>query len=723
MKLLLSASANPPTIYITNTTLTTTPVLLQPQCSSSTAVAAAFHPHRPSLFVLGFADGTLAVYDARYFFLNDGIGERKDRPEEPTWNGEIACKRKLHAPVTVVAGKNEEWIPPFGGYDSGTKRVFVGDTGISITAVAFVPGFDCATISVGADGKCCVVDFTTAAPAVRSWHVMSPATSLSIIRPQSLMSNKSDKTTRNNKRGTNGTGYLAAVGCQDGRVLLYDLKGNLLGQRDMGTEARVVDVDWLELTSSQHKAYKRPPQTVLPKPFSSSARRGATTSSSSKPDSPQICTADDTMVRNSTLNSPKSPGHTFASLRLAIDNARAFADTLDAEMETSMVHAQDEVAPSPGFDGAERSGELVEKEKNGSDGPYLDPQKVVPYRHKTLPLVETTTSTNPPKIPPRPTPRVGGKLAIRQIELGHAPSNTQVAKSTVKARTKSTGNGPGNRSLMATTTDARHFMSGDVAGSETPASNPQSSTQFMKPPALPQRRPKNKQRSPRREDREQLPAQSKGLPGKRSTSGRTLNCNSRTTKWSAASPTELPIHPSSSRSPGIGFPVPAPTQPATDVQSLASSDTVINWQPAASVDSSINVLEDETAGPEQVMSSPKVSGRKSGSRPVLEVASMNPRLLPSLPQPKMPSPVNEPKTSTLCTCEHGQGRIVEELAKLEKALKDEISTLRNDMTQAITLQRDWLLELMDKEHDWGRRVEGENRLLREEMARERRARA
>ena len=723
MELLLSASANPSTIYITNTTLTTTPILLQPQCSSSTAVAAAFHPHRPSLFVLGFADGTLAVYDARYFLLNDGMGERKDRPEEPTRNGEIAFKRKLHAPVTAVSGKHEEWIPPFRGYDSGTKKVIVGDVGIGISAVAFIPGFDCATVSVGADGKCCVVDFTTATPAIRSWHVMSAATCLSIIRPQSLVSNKSDKMTRNKKRGTSGDGYLAAVGCKDGRVLLYDLKGNLLGQHNMDVEARVVDVDWIELTSSPYKAYKRPPQTVPPKPFSSSARRGATTSSSSRPDSPKICTANDTTVSNLAPNSPKSPGHSFASLRLAIYNARALADTLDAEMETSMAQGQDEVAPSPGFDGAERSGELLEKEKNGSDGPYLDPQKVVTYRHKTVPLVETVESTNPPKIPPRPTPRVGGKLAMRQIELSHTPSNAQGAKSTIQACTKSTGNGPGNRSLMASTTDARRFMSGDVADSKTPASNPQSGTQSMKPPALSKRGPKSKQRSSRREGLEQLPAQSKGPPQKYSISGRTINSNSRTMEWSAVSPAELSLHHSSSRTQGVGFPVPAPTQPTTDVQSLASNDTIINWRPAASLDSSINVLEDVTAGPEQVTSSPQASGEKPSSRPVLERTSMNPRLRPSSPQLKMSNFAKESKAPTLCTCEHGQGRLVEELTRLEKALKEEIGTLRNDMTQAITLQRDWFVDLMDKGNEWGRRVEGENRLLREEMARERRARA
>ena len=721
MELLLSASANPSTIYITNTTLGAKPILLQPQCSSSAAVAAAFHPHRPSLFVLGFADGTLGVHDARYFFFNNGKGERKDRPEEPTRNGEIACKRKVHAPVTTVSGKNEEWIPPFRGYDSGTKKVIVGDVGIGISAVAFIPGFDCATISVGADGKCCVVDFTTAAPAVRNWHVMSAATSLSIIRPQSMMSNKSGKTTRNKQHGKGGDGYLAAIGCQDGRVLLYDLKGNLLGQCDLSAEARVVDVDWLELASDQDKACKRPPQNILPKPFSSSFRRGATTSSG--PDSPKKCTVEDTPTESLGPNSPKSPGRTFASLRLAIDKARAFADTLDAEIETSMVQADDEVARSPGFDGADRSGELVEKQRNGSDSPHPDHQRVVSHTDKTAPLTKTTKSTNPPKIPPRPIPRVGGKLAMRHSDLGHTAGNTQDAKGSKKARTKLAGDDSGNKSLIASTSYARRLTSGDLTDPNTPVSKPWSGVQSMKPPALPKRRPKGKQNSPRREGLEQLHTQPREQPRKHSIAGRTLNSISKTTEGSPASPADPSIRHNSSRTPGIGFSVPAPTQPATDVQSVASNDTVINWQPAASLDSSIYVLEDETAGQEHCMSSSKEFDKKTTIRPALGEASMNPRLHPSSPQGEMPSSGNEPKAPIQCTCEHGQGRMVEELTRLETALKKEIGTLRNDMIQAITLQRDWFVELVDKGNDWGRRVEGENRLLREEMARERRTRA
>ena len=721
MELLLSASANPSAIYITNTTLGTTPVLLQPQCSSSTAVAAVFHPQRPSTFVLGFADGTLAVYDARYFFHNDGRGERKDRPEEPARDGEFACMKKMHTPVTVVSGKNEEWIPPFRGHESGTQSIIVGDIGIGISAVAFVPGFDCATISVGADGKCCIVDFTTAVPVVRSWHVMSAAISLSVIRPQATMPERTDKTTVDKKHRRSGDGYLVAIGCQDGRVLLHDLRGNLLGQRDMGADARIVGVDWLELTSSQRDGYKRPPQTNLPKPFSSSARRGATTSL--RPGSPKISALDNTMTKNPTQASAKSPRHTYTSLRSAIDTARAFADALDVEMGSSILQGEDQIAKSPSFDGPQQSEKLAEKKRNDSDDPKPDFDRVVSHRHKTILSTATTKSTNPPEIPQRPTPKVGGRLAMRHVELGRISGNTQDAKAISKARSKCPGSAPGNRETIASTTHVEHFDSSNVTNSETPASIVLSDACSMKPPAIPRRHRKSKERSPHGKGLDILPAQLKRPPRKRSVSGRTSQCNSTTTDSSAAALAKRSIHYNSSITPGFGFPVPAPTKPVTDIQSLASNDTIVDWQPAACLYSSFNVLEDETASPQKFTPCSPVPSKRLSTRAVLEQASINSRLEPSSPQSRFPISENEPIAQTLCKCEHMRGRVIEELAKLEKAIKEDIGTLRNDMTRAMTLQRDRFIELMDKGNDWGRRVEEENRLLRDEMARERRNRA
>ena len=205
----------PPTIHLTNLLLSPKTVLLQSKCSDSTVVAATFHPLRRTVFLLAFADGTLASYDAGRLFQPGGKEERNFATAGSGNDGELGHIKNLYA------------------------------TG-SIAAVEFIPSFGSRAVSVGADGKCCIVEFSMSvkegATLVMAWYAQGSATSLSILpRPPR---ERKEVAWDGNVKTTQDT--VVAIGCADGRVLLFDFGGHLLGEKILGIErSRVIDVEWL----------------------------------------------------------------------------------------------------------------------------------------------------------------------------------------------------------------------------------------------------------------------------------------------------------------------------------------------------------------------------------------------------------------------------------------------------------------------------------------------
>ena len=74
--LLVSASADPPTIYLSRIAYKQPPLLFIPSCSDAAVIAMAFHPTRSNIFSLGFQDGTLAAYNATIVPGDENIEER-----------------------------------------------------------------------------------------------------------------------------------------------------------------------------------------------------------------------------------------------------------------------------------------------------------------------------------------------------------------------------------------------------------------------------------------------------------------------------------------------------------------------------------------------------------------------------------------------------------------------------------------------------------------------
>ncbi|KZF24213.1 hypothetical protein L228DRAFT_259463 [Xylona heveae TC161] len=260
-QLLLSASVNPPTIHLKNLTLGTPPLNLRPNCSSSAVVVASFHPDRANVFLLAFADGTLAMYDATAMFRGDEHQAKSGVSAGRRKSPEVSVIRNLHAAGMTTAPADPNGVldgAALGGYDQGTGTVSVGSKALGITAASFVPGYRARAISAGADGKCCLVDFEGGgkgkAKLIKSWHLQAPATSMSILpmneRPSSAYRSETPSF-KDSARSTPSTPFarrqcIVAIGRVDGKVLLYNAMGRLLAEQTINPGGgRIIEVDWV----------------------------------------------------------------------------------------------------------------------------------------------------------------------------------------------------------------------------------------------------------------------------------------------------------------------------------------------------------------------------------------------------------------------------------------------------------------------------------------------
>ena len=137
--ILLSASSDPPTIYLYDRRSEDgAPVNFRPtDVRSSTSCAAFQRPDGKTQsshtnFVLGFQDGTLAMYRLALPLFHKRYRECGTRQTRPF---------QLQ-PVRVGALK-ELHNPSMGG----------------LTAVEFIPGYKSRVVTIGHDGKCRIVDF------------------------------------------------------------------------------------------------------------------------------------------------------------------------------------------------------------------------------------------------------------------------------------------------------------------------------------------------------------------------------------------------------------------------------------------------------------------------------------------------------------------------------------------------------------------------------------
>jgi len=697
--ILLSSSAVPPTVYVQFLNSSDPPLLLKPDSSSANVLSAAFHPERSTIFALAFGDGTLSVFNATYLLRGKGRRRR---------SGEISSVAKLHAVTSEARVSSEEHDPSFRGFAPATGVVSVGEHSASITSVAFIPGAECTTISVGADGKCCLVEFGLTGPVVKSWDVGGASTSLSVIRSCSedpgFQLDGAESTDAYHK-------VLAAIGRHDGSVQIFDLNGRPIAKRSFDTHGPVLDVEFLETQENIDSSAKRP----------------------NRPNSPvQAKTITDHVVRPIPQ-----------SLKSAFANAYALAASADAksislsEKPSHSHHSSTDSSLS--FPRPPTFTETKLQQKT------LAPTSSDSSRHAQQSEPQSPSTRPPPQIPPRPTPRKGGKLAMRHAETAVVSAAAPDHMGSPKPRTKSTNFlGFPSPDLRALGGDAASFVSRELA--------PVEEVQPLLQPSVTASTSKGAESLAR-------PARKISfIPARlasRHQSGPSQDASlSVTTTTDASADTIIEWEPASQKTITV-FPQNRPPplrkqrsmyalattatqgQAPVEAQSIASEDPVIiDWHPPSST---FNILEDPLAPNESGARQPvarRASGvKRKGSSVVspLGNGSLNPSLRTksvSKGTPKGSRQVSkrvEKSVKQAVVGEEAQAAgkreggdaDVMDMEAMQALLKEEIAALEQMMEMQFKRQREWFVGFMEEREDWGRKLEEENGQLREWLSRER----
>ena len=451
-RFLVSTSPAPPTIHLTSLALSTPPVLLRPQFSSSAVVAAEFHPERENYFCLAFADGTAALYDANHFYDSHGNGKRRKNAAIIGTGGEKAFIRGLHIGSLTKNAATEDGVTA-KGYDTGTAPSGIGLRESGISAVAFVPRRKATVVTIGADGRCCVVDFTQPtkqkAVLLKSWHIRRPATSLSILcstKKAGIGQFDGDDNEPTKRQDLPNESYYIAVGRSDGRVLLFDLDGKARGEQALDDKsARVIDVEWTQIGSD----------TVLPHhDIGSDTRRSPVAKSKQKSlASSAIAESRPSHMESQTMFS-YTPDHfddplfDFSTPRKTLgafhwerpSNESTVAATIprDGVRENSMIvqekPSNNDIQQKPTHATTTSSSATVQRNPIEISS-YTESEESSSFR-------SSTEDGSTPPIPPRPSPKPGGRLSMRRAQTSRQPDiqSTSYLSMMAKARKMSASN-------------------------------------------------------------------------------------------------------------------------------------------------------------------------------------------------------------------------------------------------------------------------------------------
>ena len=403
--ILLSASAYPRNVLLTRIALNRSPLRLVPTCSSSAIVAATFSSERGNVFALAFADGTIATYNAALFRKDTGLEQRAVYSSE----GEIAHVKGLHTPTTVALSRPQAL--PSAAYDAGTGQIGVGEISASIRAVVFIPGLVCTTASVGADGKCCIVSYRRGSSqgitgVVRTWHVNAPATSLAIAKSKPTSLPQVDGSLDNGREHV-VEGLILAIGREDGNVMLYNYNGELLATRDFGANDHILDLEWIDDPNWRRKRISDQGQTRSSS-NAASVYHSAQTSPRKPSEQEQFPSAES--QAHPTSASPRSK----IRVKLHVKNRPSDAEIL----ESPRVSMSNEAGSK--HNRTDHNG--LPKSRTGSGTNRKPTSRRASSGGRSSRKVSNASSKGSrkssvngiPVIPPRPTPRPGGKLALQR---------------------------------------------------------------------------------------------------------------------------------------------------------------------------------------------------------------------------------------------------------------------------------------------------------------------
>lgn len=463
---LLSTSPAPPTIHLTCLAFNTPPALLHPQCSSSAVVAAEFHPERENYFCIAFADGTAAVYDAYHFY--DTHGTSKSRVSAGTLGncGEKAFIRGLHV-GTVTKNAPVDGGATFGGCDPAVDQGGIGRKESGISAVAFVPGRKATVVTVGADGKCCVVDFTQPtkhrALLLRSWHIRRPATSLSIIcsTKKAIIGQFDgvDDPESEHRHEQPNESYYIAVGRSDGRVLLFDLDGKPLGEQTLNENgAQIIDLEWTEIGSSALLPHQNIGSGIRRSPVVKRKRKsvGSSTFAETRPSQIELVTMSPDMAEH--LGEPlfdfTTPRKTLGAFHWEPPSDESVEAAVDPQ---NGIRGGNTVAEA-NKDSLQKRTHVITKSSNASvQGKTTDNSSQTETEESSSSIQSSIEDGSTPPIPPRPNPKPGGRLSLRRTQTSRQSDtqSTSYASMVPKPRKESSSSARLSKGLAFATPPAK----------------------------------------------------------------------------------------------------------------------------------------------------------------------------------------------------------------------------------------------------------------------------
>lgn len=722
--LLLSASASPPITHLTNILVNERPLLIKPFASSSAVVVAAFHPSEDTIFVLGFADGTVAAYDAKHMFYDRGPGKRRINVFDYCSAGEISHIRNLHVVTTATSCSDPGRASFFCGYDNGTKTTAVGDLAQSITALTFVPGFACVVVTVGADGRCCVVDFglgtVNRAEVVHAWHIRGSATSISALSMSpDFPWHQVDDLDGQSKTSTEvlTISPLVAVGRQDGTVLLFDLEGNLQEQHTFGTEgARIIDVEWLTNPNEEHKEdlrvrEKRHIVSIINGKFTDPAKKRRPVYQS--------------LPRTSVVPQKLSVS---SSSRVPVSLPSAGPTSVQAQSSRSRADSMSTLKMTADY--SEPSNLRVSHVANLSHRPSLG----------TVSIKESESLSkengSPPKIPPRPVPRKGGKLAQRRAERANiAKDATTCRPGEQEQQTSDQIDGPTPPSEVA-----QRMSDPKPKDLVTPESGPKKGKPKMpsKPRKASARKASTTIRTSDTKASVVSPPEKRPVSTQASTVAPTEHSNDTVIDWIAnygapeskiiRKPPASIVHPTAPLSPLPPAHTPPLPPPSTSTlpQSIASDDTIIDWHTLKKAPTRpLNLLNTINHTPHDSIAVTATTQTRSfepypqrphpiGPQPhtATTPSVISPRAsIGTVPQPQHPT-FHHPQP---CPCIQDNIILHKDLAELQKSVGQELRTLKEAVKASLRRQKKWVETQMGISEEGMRALEEENRRLRGEL--------
>ncbi|KAG9187761.1 hypothetical protein G6011_05632 [Alternaria panax] len=228
---LLSASPNPPTIYLQDQRWArSAPVDFRPTDACYPVTCAAFQKlhslSQPSYtnFVIGFQDGSLAMY--RLFL-----------PPLRKWPDDLRTNESQFFQLQPVR---------IGVIKKLHKPAMSG-----VLAAEFIAGYKSRVVSIRHDGKCRLVDFGGGGKVLRTWNISCPATCLSVSAKGPVHSKGrvgemvllGDDAAEDAGDAYEGSETLIAIGTRAGKVLVFNVLGLLIHEIAVGIS--VTAVEWI----------------------------------------------------------------------------------------------------------------------------------------------------------------------------------------------------------------------------------------------------------------------------------------------------------------------------------------------------------------------------------------------------------------------------------------------------------------------------------------------